>query len=254
MLRCIKLLLLFVLCVNGTFCYGKARQKIVFAAGAWAPYAYMDKNGQAKGLYIDILTELFEKQLGMELVYQNVPWKRAQYNVQNGQADFLVTVPTESRLQYAVQSNLPVLEFYLKVYTYVNHPKLAQINNISSGSDIKEAGLVPVTNIGNGWHKKNIDSFGVATQYVPSEENAFNVLASKRADLTIEAEFSGRYMINSLKLNDQVVATDGTFGPLKFYLLMGKKSQHLPRLSQLNSALNELLNSDRMEEIINNYK
>jgi polar amino acid transport system substrate-binding protein len=127
---------------------------MIFSTSNWPPYIYTSADGKAQGLYVDILTELFKNKLEMELVFQKVPWKRAQSNVENGQADFLVTVPTEKRLEYTVKSDAPLLEFYLRIFAYAHHPKLAKIHTISSGRDIKELGLIPVTNIGNGWHKK----------------------------------------------------------------------------------------------------
>jgi polar amino acid transport system substrate-binding protein len=238
------------------FSYGHAseKQQIIYSSSTWIPFSYQDGEGQPKGLYLDIVKEIFEKHLDMEVVFEDVPWKRAQYYVAEGQADFLITVPTKERLLYTAASELPILQLFLHVYTYKNHPQLEQIKNISSGKDIKDLGLTPVSNIGNSWHSKNIDSFGVSTQYVENEESAFNVLAMKRADLTIEPIYAGSYLINKLSLSDRIEPTEAKFGPLDFHILVSKKSAHFHLMGQINDIIKQLVENGRLEEIISGYK
>lgn len=226
---------------------------VSLAASSWAPYIYKDKNGKANGLYIDILTEIFETEMGLSLEYKELPWKRAQMNVKYGQADLLVTVPTKERLEYTVQSDLPVMELFLYVYTYTGHPKLSEINTIKSGLDVKKLGLVPVTNRGNSWHQMNIDSFGVNTYYVTEEENAFMVLAHRRADITIEPIYAGSYLINNLGLSSKIVPTKARFGPILFHLLLSRKSKHHKKMDQINQVTERLKTSGRLQEILNKY-
>jgi polar amino acid transport system substrate-binding protein len=238
------------------FSYGHAseKQQIIYSSSTWIPFTYLDDDDQPQGLYLDIVKEIFERHLDMEVVFEDVPWKRAQYYVAEGQADFLITVPTDERLQYATASELSILQLFLHVYTYKNHPQLEQIKNISSGKDIKDLGLTPVSNIGNIWHNKNIDSFGVSTQYVDNEESAFNVLAIKRADLTIEPIYAGSYLINKLNLADRIEPTGARFGPLDFHILVSKKSRRIHLMEKINEIIKQLTESGRLEEITSEYK
>ena len=164
----------------------KQTKTITYATLEWIPFSYIDEKGESKGLYFDILKEIFEIEMNIKLNFQMLPWKRAQFNVKNGKADLLLTVATQNRLEYAIKTELPILQLYLYAYTYKKHPKFDEINTVSSGINIKQLNLIPVTNLGNNWHKNNIDNYGVKTHYVPSEEIAFMFLASKRADITIE--------------------------------------------------------------------
>ena len=59
---------------------------------------------------IDILKEIFENQMGYILEFKELPWKRAQKNVEKGAADLLVTVVTKERLEYAIKSDFPILQ------------------------------------------------------------------------------------------------------------------------------------------------
>ena len=230
---------------------GKA---IVFTSPPWKPYIYQDENGAVQGVYIDILKAIFEEGLQLPVAYVDYPWKRAQKAVKDGQADLIITIATPDRLQYAVKSELPVLEMYLHVYTYRDHPRLAEISTIRSGDDILKMRLKPVTNLGNVWHKNNIDHLGVETHYVPSEENAFLFLAAKRADITIEPLIAGNYLIKQLDLAERIIPTTARFGPLKFYLLLSKKSPFLQRMKEIDQVIDALHQSGRMRYIYDRYQ
>lgn len=214
----------------------------------------MDENGEARGVYVDLLTEIFEKELGYELEYRNVPWKRAQYLIQNGSSDIIVTLPTKERLEYTIPSKLPLIELSLNVFTYTNHPKLKQINEIKSAHDIKRLALKPVTNIGNGWQRNEIDSHGIITEYVPTEENAFQMIASRRADITIEPTCAGTFLIKKLGLEEKVVPTSAFFGPLNFHILLSKKSKYYEQMETIDMVLETLTLSGRLDKIISAYK
>lgn len=254
MLRTFNLLLFFLFAFMSSACYAGEKQEIVFTAAAgWEPYVYLDNEGTGQGLYIDLLKLIFEDELGMNLVIEFVPWKRAQHNVKMGNSDLMLTVSTEEREQYAESSEVPLLDFFIHVYTYAGHPKLADMDSISSGEDIRDLGLLPVTNVGNVWHKKNIDSYGVATQYVLEAESSFQMLAVKRADITTEPIVAGNYLINKLHLGDKVVPTDGKFGPVKIYLFMSNKSKHMHLMGHINETLEKMKTNGKLQAIVDKY-
>lgn len=62
------------------------------------------------------------------------------------------------------------------LYTYKDHPKLDEIKQIKEVIDIKKLNLKPISNLGNGWHKQNIDIYGIKTLYVKEDENIIQVL------------------------------------------------------------------------------
>lgn len=227
---------------------------VTFVASDWVPFCQVDADGKPKGVYIDMLKEIFKNELGMHLEYKQMPWKRAQVFVANGKGDLLVTIATPERLEYTFQSELPLLEMYLQVFSYRDHPRLDEIHTITSGKDIKRMGLIPVTNLGNHWHKINIDSFDVATHYVSEEENAFRVLAGKRADISIEPLIVGTHLIKKLNLSSKVVPTRARFGPIVFHLLVGKRSPVAPKMERINAIIERLRRSGRLEQILHGYE
>ena len=234
--------------------YAEGQDRIVYASASWVPYAYVDKDGTARGVYVDILKAVFEDGLSIQVDYQEYPWKRAQALAKDGLVDIFITVATAERLQYMVKSKSPVLAMYLHVYTYAGHPQLAAIQEIRSGEDVLELGLIPVTNLGNVWHRNNIDRLGVQTHYVPSEDNAFLFLAARLADITIEPLTAGNYLINKLDLSAKVIPTEGRFGPITFHLLVSRQSPFVHRIGEIDHVIDELRKSGKISAIIDHYR
>lgn len=229
---------------------------MVYAIGpSGSPYYERDSTSKNewKGLFIDILEEVVVKELGMKLVVQQSPWKRAQENVRDGIADITVSVPTKDRLTYAFSSKEPILKMWLNVYTYAGHPKIEKIRKIQTLNDIIALNLVPASNQGNGWHKENIDAFGVKTFYVPTDENLVQFLAMRRADIMIDAPISINRMIRQYGLTTKIVQTDARFGPLNFHLLMSKKSKYAYLMPKIDETINKLVREGAAEKIFLKY-
>ncbi|MEE4241848.1 MAG: transporter substrate-binding domain-containing protein, partial [Desulfopila sp.] len=163
-------------------------------------------------------------------------------------------VPTAERHRYALVSQLPLVDIYLHIFTSASHPRLAEISSISSPGDIQRLGLRPVTNIGNIWHQENIDSHGVKTEYVPSEENAFLMIAAGRADISIEPSIAGRHLIEKLDLGSILTMTPAKFGPLHMHLMISKKSPFAKEMDRINHALRKLHSSGKITDILARYQ
>lgn len=219
----------------------------------WVPMSFVDSNGIPKGLYVEIVNEIFVNNLNKKVAVQIRPWKRAQVNVKRGKGDFLITVATPERLKYTVRSEEPIFLLYLYVYTYTNHPLEKQINQIRTAEDIINLDLLTVTNLGNGWHHNNLEKKGVRTHYVGAEESTLSFLAARRADIVIDALVSTNYLIKKRGLSSRLTLTKSRFGPLKMYLLMSKKSQFLNLMPEINKIFAKLQKEGKIEKIVNRY-
>ena len=223
--------------------------------GDWHPFVYKDENGICgyEGLFIEILYEIFTNRMKMNLHCNGLPWKRAQGYVEEGKADFLLTVPTERRLEYSIQSDEPLFQLYMHVYTYKDHEKLEEIKNIKNAEDILRLGLIPVSNRGNGWHEENIDSYGIKTHYIREDEHIVKFLAAKRADIIIDAVIPLNYYIKKLGLVSEIELTDVKFGPVDFHLLLSKKSNYIELMSEFNEVIKTLKDDGTLDKMANKY-
>lgn len=226
---------------------------IKFSCYNWLPMNYENDKGIPSGLYIDILNEVFVNQLGIPLSTRFRPWKRAQVEVRKGITDFLITVATRERLKYSTKSNEPFFLLYLYIYTYANHPLANQIDQIKSPEDIVKLNLTAVTNLGNGWHKSNMEAKGVKTHYVRLEDSALGFLSLKRADIMIDALISTNHLIRKKGLSSKIQLTKARFGPLKMHLLMSNQSPFLKLMPEINEAFKNLQDEGVINEIISRY-
>ena len=227
-------------------------QKISYSSISWIPMSY-EKKGIPQGLYIDILKEVLVKHLKKELKVKFYPWKRAQKEVKDGYADFLITVPTPSRLKYAVKSEKPFFLLYLYIYTYKNHPKIDEINKIKNVQDIINLNLKVVTNFGNGWHKENLEEKGVNIIYVPKRDSSVRFLARKRADILIDAIVTTNHLIKERNLISKISLTKSHFGPIKMHLLMSKKSHYLELMPEINRVFSKLEKEGIIKKAVDKY-
>lgn len=202
-----------------------------------------------KGLYPDILDEVLSKRMGLQWKGSLFPWKRAQMELQTGSADVIITVPSEERKAYSIPSALPVFEEYLHIYTYKDHPRISEIRKIKTVEDIQRLGLIPATNIGNNWHDENIDARGIKTRYVPADEILPGFLAAKRADIIIDTPSTMDPKINSLGLAQQIERTPARFGPIGFYILVGKRSPLSTAMNALDQSVEAFVRDGTRERL-----
>jgi len=252
--KILLVLMVFVVSVSQAIAVAKEKKNIVFTFSNWVPMVYMDGFGRGQGVLVDIAREVFEKELGLNLICIERPWKRAQLQVEKGDSDFIITVATASRKKYALAGKHVFYTLPLYIYTYAGHEKLGAIHKIQSVRDIKELRLKPVTNLGNGWHKDNVDAYGINTHYVGKEDNILLFLAMKRADIMIDAVVPTNYLIKEMELSQKIVLTKSRFSQVDFHLLLSRKSQYVSWMDRIDSAFEKAEKSGRIQNIISGYE
>lgn len=239
-----------MLCGNSA---ANAEETISFGFSDWKPAAYMNEQGEPAGILIDIVTKIFEENDALEPVFRYRPWKRTQIDVQKGNTDFMITLPTEDRLTYSNQSKQPIFKIFLDLHTYVGHPKLSEILKIKTAQDIIDLNLTSLSNLGNGWHKNHIEASGVRTLIAPTDENTMQILAHKRADILIEPSFSTSETIKTLGLEDMILNTGISFDSINFHLLMSKKSKHVELLPEIEKTMLRLVDDGIISAIFQKH-
>jgi len=251
----IRILLLLITLSSSHIAAGSDPHKnqIIFAHLDWEPYIYQDAQGNSVGIFMDLMHEVFEKQLGMHVVSHLRPWKRAQLEVQQGKADAMITVATEKRLDYSIRSSQPIFPLYMTLFTYPDHPKLEAIKKIRTVRDIKHLNLTAVSNIGNGWHEANIQNQGITTTLVATDESVVKVVAHKRADIFIDVAEGMNITIDKAGVTDKIIQTEVRFGPTRFHLLMSKKSKHQHLMPKINAIIKKLWSEGTIKKIMERY-
>lgn len=233
----------------------EGRVTVALPDSDWVPFIAQGANDSpVSGILPDLLRALFEDELGVRTRFVLFPWPRAQKQVQDGEADVFITIPTPERQGYAAVTAIPMYRMRMVLFTYANHPRMEEILSISGVDDLKRLELDMVSNLGNGWHKANIENMGVKTHKVQVDEQLVRFLAFKRADGMIDADLTMSLLVEELGFSSKIVKTPIQFGLIDFYVMVGKRSPMLDRLDEINEALYRMRDKGTFDRVRNDYR
>lgn len=239
---------LVFLLVTALTCVGDQKPfTLVVGDEPWPHIMTWDSEGEYHGLYKTFLDALAQD-LGWNAKVIRIPWQRAQTMVATGEADALIAVASPERMTYAQSCDTPVFSLYFTVYTYRQHPRLAEIMTISSVEDILRLGLTTVSNRGNGWHQENVEAKGVSTFYVNDDTTMVQFLAARRADIILDTPLSMNYRIQELGLRDTIVSTNTRLDETSLRLLISKKSPYGGDFNAINQAVTRVINTRTLQD------
>lgn len=211
---------------------------LAFSEESMPPYVAVDPQaGTISGPWREMLDEVFERRLGWHVKYLIRPWLRAQNEVKLGQADGMITIATEERLGFTVTGETPFCCFPLHLFTWQGHPRFDEMRRIDSVAGLRDLGLTLVSNIGNGWYKDTIEHAGVATIWLPTDEQMVRFVAVQRADGFIDLPGSIAHLAGNLGLHDRIIDTGVSFGKVDIHLLIGRDSPFADRIGEIDAAL-----------------
>ena len=216
------------------------------------PFFTRTAEGDMTGFFYEIVTEALDR-MGIGSEWRAYPWSRCQALVKCAEADAMVTVPTAERLVYAATHDTPFYLKELKVFTYKDNPKLAEIKKISSIDDIYRQGLVVVTYDGNGWNDKFIRSRGIKTYDAPIIKSVWLMLANHRGDIAIEWPFAAWPLIEEGGVKSKIVETDVSLEAMPFHLLINRDCAYAIRLPEFDQTIRQMQAEGRIAAIIAKY-
>ncbi len=214
------------------------------------PYIWSE-NGISKGIYVDILKEVFEKRMGITIEFENFPWLRAQRRVQSGKSDGMITLYTPERAEYTSSGKVPIFIETMGLFTYVNHPRLEQMKNIQSIGDIREFQIL--TYFGDGVSIERFSGFDV--DYGASDlKSVLKKLQLKRGDMLIQSKAVTLYNIKKLRLENSIIQVPGiSFGVLEFKLCISKESPYIGIIPVFDETLSTLRQDGTIQKIFEKY-
>lgn len=216
------------------------------------PFFTRTDEGQMTGFFYEIVTEALGR-MEITATWAMYPWGRCQNNVQNGEADGMITVPTPERLIYAETHSTPFYHKELNIFTHKGHPKCDQIKKITSIDDILSLNLSVITYTGNGWNDRNIKSRGIKTYESPKLENVWPMLANNRGDIVIEWPEAAWPDIQKTKVTDNIVMTAATLESMPFHLLIRNDHPYAKRLPEFDKTIRDMMQDGTIDSIMRSY-
>lgn len=216
------------------------------------PFFTRQENGEMTGFFFEIVTTALSE-MGIESRWEVYPWGRCQANVRSGEADAMITVPTDERLEYTETHTDPFYRKELRIFTYAQHPRLSLIEKIKTTGDILSADLSVITYLGNGWSEKNLAVQGIRTEVTAQLVNVWRMLAHKRGDIVIEWPGAAWPDIRRAGVEKEIILTGVSLESMPFHLLVRKGSPHVGRLAEFNRIVLRMQEDGTVRRIVNSY-
>lgn len=195
------------------------------------PLAYTE-GGQVRGAWVSVAEEL-ARRLQLEVRHEAYPWARAQLMVRNGQADAMITAPSEERLRYALAGREDVLENDTRVWVNREHPRRAALERLHQLAELKPYRVVSY--LGNGWLRARLPEEAVL--WLRNLDDAVRLAALEPDVVLVEGE---RLMLPALRrrgLESQFQAVGPVLERTRSRLMIGRRSPHAARLAEFDQAL-----------------
>jgi polar amino acid transport system substrate-binding protein len=245
-----------VMMLSATLAAAVDRPFIVAGDEDEAPYGYLNEKQEFVGIYVDLLREAF-KRLNVPLEHTPYPWKRAQFLVENGQADAMITVMTPKRAEFTVASKEALAEHKWVAFVRNDHPDLAKIKTYTTLAQFQ--GLEVLDYSGDGWGEEKLKSLNPKTS--GNFTQAVLKLAGKRGDVFIQMEIVTKAQIKKLmqqpenkKLElEKIEAMPNVLDSKVFYLLVAKQSPYRDLLPKIDEVIAQMKQDGTIKQIEAQY-
>ena len=214
----------------------------------FAPFSWQE-NGRMKGIYIDITDAILGNAMGLKVVHDGFPWKRAQLMVRKNTADAFITVPTTERKTYTRVSGETVDQFKMALFTHRENPAIQRLRQITALSGLKD--FHTVNYLGNGWAKQHLKD--MAIDWVPTQEEALMLLSRNRYDLYVGSLETVRYRVRQLPGKDNIIELPMNIDAARHHLCIGKESSFSHILPEFDRAFSAFKASGKLREIYQKY-
>ena len=222
----------------------------------YAPF-YLVENGRARGIVIDILSEVVGKQMGIPIEFEAYPWARAQFMVEKSGYDALCTIANPNRLTYTVASDEPVLINNFHLFVHKDNRLLPDLRKVSAIDGLAALNPKAISYLGSGWSVNNLP--GVELNLVGNFETVMRMLLARRADIMIDGESNVKNWLASHKddlgrsNSEEIVMLPHIYAATRFDLLVSKKSAYLGMLPEFNVRMKAFRKADGYRKIFQSY-
>ncbi len=244
-----KIAIIILMCILLTF-IGCSKKPLQFTFLNYPPYCWVDAEGHAQGIYIDIINAVVHTRMGIPVVYHEYSWDVAQQLVKDGKADAFITVPTPERREYTEISTEPLISDVSVIFTQKDNNKLEEIKKITSISELKDSKLLDYT--GSGWAKEHLAGFDI--EWLPGIKQVLIELASGKGDIFVQTSLLTKYNIKALNLEDKLIEIPTPLDQIDFYLCIAKNSSYVSILPEFDRIIKEMKEDGTLQKIVDKYQ
>nr|WP_282450791.1 transporter substrate-binding domain-containing protein [Marinobacter bryozoorum] len=216
--------------------------KVTVGVNHSPPYRILD-DGEARGFYIDVFNALAD-QLGWEIEYQAVPFRRVLWMLESGEADIMLgALPTEKRIGY-LDFSIAAFPPEPKHFFYV-HPE----NRITRYADLK--GKVIEVLRGSTYNADFDKDPSLIREPGISYPMLMRMLEAGRLDVVVAPELVGRH--SAATVSDRLRVSPFTLSGQTSYIAISRKSPVMAHRDDLQAALARLRDNGTFDRIQRRY-
>jgi len=228
--------------------------QFVLGFDAWEPYQYVDVGERVAGLDIELVAAVVEG-MGCQLTYQQGTWVDLLMALKQGEVDILLGASkTEAREEFALFSDAYRMEefsLYIRKGDQVRAGYNTLAEFIQNGSRI---GIV-----GDYFYGPDVsmllDSAETSKYFVNAIMGELNVarLLDEDIDGYFEDSFVGASLLRRKALSNYIIAHGITIQTGNAYVMFSQKSVTPEQLSDFNTQLAAVKNSEIYQHILDKY-
>lgn len=221
-------------------CYGQPKLDVPILFGGdheFAPFEYLDRQGEPQGFDIDILRAVAEV-MNMPVEVRLGPWKEVRRDLERGRIDVLLGMRYSQERDALLDFSVPYLVNTSTIFVRKDSP-IRSLNDLQGKEVIVQRGDIMHDYI----REANITANLIL---VADQVEALKLLASGRHDAALCTRLAGLYLIHHLELaNLKPTGRELSGGPYGFAVAEGDTLL----LQRLNEGLRILKATGRYEQI-----
>lgn len=232
-------------------------ETFTFVVADKEPPLSSELDNMAIGLIPDIVNLVFSHLPAHQVKLKAYPWARAQLEVERGNADGLLTYPSNKRKRYAsfTSSTVYKLDFGYLIYDKAN-AKRHEIESATSFLDLKNIKII--TQTGAEWEADNIPKYMRKVEANELQTMIHFLMLRKRGDFLIMPPEQAIYLAKKLGYENAI-----TYRPVDFIndslipFHIGVRQSH-PAANELISEIDAVVGSEmfrkQVNDIVENYR
>ncbi len=225
-----------------------AKEPLIIAFSELPPWKIINE-GKFEGAYAELAKEL-AKVMNMKIEFRECPLMRCLKMMELGKADIIIGVQNVGNRKEFIQSiKIPIRMSPSKVFYLVKGTE----HSIKEYEDLKNIKFIGTQRGSKYFSRFDNDTF-LKKYDVTHDAQIFSMLLFGRVDSVIINEDQGEYLISMLGIRDKVEKAFYEYNDDTFrYIGISKKSVHLDKLPEFESAMQNIVESGKWDEIMNEY-
>ena len=214
----------------------------------WPPWRVLEDDGHLSGIEVDILKHLSTR-LKLQLVTKGCGWKRCLKHMELGESDVMTGLFKTAEREKYIKFITPPYRLEQNTCFYQNRTNSVAINHFEDLHKITVGVVEKVI-----YFEPFESDEAIKKHYATTDINLFRLLEADRIDAVIMSCVTGDVHLKRLGLNDKFKHANYIHRVAHpVYLGISRKSPLLARHKDISQALQNMVNSGEIKQIMSEY-